>query len=69
MVEYKNQLMQFFSFSHLPEYLAKVSKPFYELACHLDETLPDNIEKTAAFRELLKAKDCAVRSAIFKPTE
>lgn len=59
-------LLQFFSYSHLPEHLQKVSQPFGELALHLDAALPSNTEKDEAFRKLLEAKDCAVRALIFK---
>lgn len=62
----KNNLMQFFEYSHLPEHLQKISKPFGELATFIESTLPDNPEKTTALRKLLEAKDCAVRANIFK---
>jgi hypothetical protein len=59
-------LLQFFSYSHLPEKMKEVSKPFCELAEKMDQSLPDNPEKSTALRKLLEAKDCAVRSIIFK---
>lgn len=59
-------LMQFFGYKHLPIHLAEISAPFGELAEKLDETLLDNPEKTTALRKLLEAKDCAVRSVLFK---
>lgn len=59
-------LMQFFEFSHLPDDLQEVSRPFWELADHIVKTLPDNPERTTALRKLLEAKDCAVRARIFK---
>lgn len=62
-----NRLLQFFEYSHLPEHLQAVSKPFGELAKHLDETLPGNAETTVALRKLLEAKDCAVRALLEKP--
>lgn len=65
----KNTLMQFFEYSHLPEHLQAVSKPFGELAKHIEETLPSNPEKTVALRKLLEAKDCAVRALLFKDAE
>jgi len=61
-----NYLLQFFAYEHLPEHLQTVSKPFGELAKLLEESLPNNPEKTTAFRKLLEAKDCAVRSVLFK---
>ncbi len=54
-------LMQFFKYEHLPADKQGVSKPFAELAKQIDETLPDNPEKTTALRKLLESKDCAVR--------
>ena len=65
-MEYKNQLLQFFSYEHLPAHLQEVSKPFGVLAEALESALPNNPEKTVAFRKLLEAKDCAVRSVLFK---
>lgn len=56
-------LMKFFSYSHLSEEKQAVSKIFYEAAVNLVNTLPeDNAELTVALRKLLEAKDCAVRS-------
>lgn len=65
-MEYKNTLLQFFSYAHLPVHLQEVSKQFCELALALDAQLPNNPEKTVAFRKLLEAKDCAVRAVLFK---
>jgi hypothetical protein len=62
-----NRLLQFFEFSHLPEHLQKVSKPFGELAQYLDATLPANAETTVCLRKLLEAKDCAVRATLERP--
>lgn len=59
------QLLQFFNFSHLPEHLQKVSRPFGELAVIVAD-LPPNAETTVALRKLLEAKDCAVRSVLAK---
>lgn len=58
-------LLQFFVYDHLPPHLQEVSKPFAELAQKLAE-LPQNPESTTALRKLLEAKDCAVRSVLFK---
>jgi hypothetical protein len=63
---YKNTLLQYFAYDHLPPHLQAVSKPFGELAKTLEADLPSNPEKTATFRKLLEAKDCAVRAALFK---
>lgn len=59
-------MMQFFSYSHLPESLQVVSRPFCELAEFIVASLPRNPERTVALRKLLEAKDCAVRARIFK---
>jgi hypothetical protein len=61
-----NKLLQFFKYDHLPQHLQEVSKPFADLAQQLDQTLPVNAESSVAFRKLLEAKDCAVRSTIYK---
>ena len=59
-------LLQFFSFSHLPEHLQAASAPFADLAKLIDEQLPENPEKTTALRKLLESKDCAVRALLFQ---
>ena len=60
------QIMQFFSYSHLPEKLQQVSKPFGDLANQIAADLPKNEESDMALRKLLEAKDAAVRSLIAK---
>lgn len=60
------QLLQFFTYGHLPEHLKVVSKPFCDLAHELAANLPANAESTTALRKLLEAKDCAVRAIIAK---
>jgi hypothetical protein len=62
----KSYLMQFFEYAHLPAHLQAVSKPFGELVKQLDDTVPNNPEKSTALRKLLEAKDCAVRAVLFK---
>jgi len=59
-------LLQFFAYQHLPAHLQVVSKPFGDLARSLAAELPRNPESTVALRKLLEAKDCAVRSVLFK---
>jgi hypothetical protein len=56
--------IQFFEYLHLPERLQKVSKPIYDLAHLMEDTLPDGPEKSAGMRKLLEAKDCFVRAAL-----
>ncbi|TXH41263.1 MAG: hypothetical protein E6Q97_37835 [Desulfurellales bacterium] len=65
----KEPIMQFFAYSHLPEHLQLVSKPFGELAEAIVRTLPRNPERTVALRKLLEAKDAAVRAQLFKEAE
>lgn len=64
----EDHIMQFFSYSHLPEKLQGISKPFTELAGFIT-TLPRNPERTVALRKLLEAKDAAVRAALAKAPE
>ncbi len=59
-------LLQFFTWTHLPEHLQMVSKPFCDMADSLATRLPDNPEKTVCLRKLLEAKDCAVRAHLAK---
>lgn len=66
MSEYKEHILQFFAYGHLPQRLQDVSRPFGDLAATMVETLPRNPERTAALRKLLEAKDAAVRALIAK---
>jgi len=59
-------MLQFFSYTHLPERLQKISMPFCELAENIVDTLPRNPERTTALRKLLEAKDCAVRAELYQ---
>ena len=63
---FEEKLLQFFSYAHLPEKMQEVSKPFHDLAHSIVENCPQNPERTVAIRKLLEAKDCAVRSTIYK---
>lgn len=58
-------IMQFFSYTHLPEALQAISKPFGDMANKILE-LPRNAERTVALRKLLESKDAAVRAFIAK---
>jgi hypothetical protein len=60
-----DQLLTYFDYSHLPDELADVSKPFCALATRLADN-PDleGRELTIALRKLLEAKDAAVRSML-----
>jgi hypothetical protein len=65
-IDMTDRMLQFFEYKHLPPDLQAVSKPFCELARHMVDTLPSNPERTAGLRKLLEAKDCAVRTIIYK---
>lgn len=62
----QNQIMQFFTYAHLPPYMQKISKPFALLAQEMDQNLPNGPEKSAGLRKLLEAKDCMVRQLLVK---
>lgn len=59
-------IMQFFRSSHLPNDLQDVALPFESVAKFVVATLPRNPERTACLRKLLEAKDCAVRTKLFR---
>lgn len=59
-----SDILKYFKYDHLPEKLQEVSKPFGDLAEHMDETLDGCAEKAVALRKLLEAKDAAVRAAL-----
>ena len=61
-----DRMLQFFQYDHLPEKLQGVSKPFCDLAHEIAKIYPANPERTAGLRKLLEAKDCIVRSTIYK---
>jgi hypothetical protein len=63
---FEEPIWQFFSYSHLPERMQEVSRPFGELAADIIAHLPRNPERTVALRKLLEAKDAAVRASIYK---
>jgi hypothetical protein len=60
------RLLQFFEYQHLPMNLQDISKAYYQVAHWMVSTLPENAESTVAMRKLLEAKDCAVRSILYK---
>lgn len=59
-----NDILKFFKYRHLPDYLQNISRPIAELADEMERELPDGPEKTAGLRKLLEAKDCFVRAAL-----
>lgn len=58
------ELLSYFTYCHLPEYLRAVSRECAVLAHSLVDQLPDGPELTAGLRKLLEAKDCFVRQAV-----
>lgn len=61
----EHRLMRYFAYSHLPERLQDVSRPFCEMAeALLTLDCSDLAEQTVALRKLLEAKDAAVRSVL-----
>ncbi len=66
MTDNTEPMLQFFSYKHLPEPLALISANFKALAVYIVNELPRNPERTVALRKLLEAKDCAVRSQLYK---
>ena len=62
-IRHVEHLLRFFRYEHLPAHLAKVSRPFAELAYTVAD-LPPSPEVSAALRKLLEAKDCAVRARL-----
>ena len=58
------RMLKWFEFSHLPERLQAVSRPFGELALRLCEQVAPGPERTVALRKLLESKDAAVRAAL-----
>jgi hypothetical protein len=57
-------ILKFFEYSHLPDRLQAISRPFCELAQEVARRAPDNYETEIALRKLLEAKDAAVRAAL-----
>ncbi len=57
-------VMRFFSYTHLPEHLQAVSRPFCELAEKMVRLIPRNPERTIMLRKLLESKDSAVRAIL-----
>ena len=66
MAKSEHPLIQFFEYRHLPRHLQDISAPFRQLAVSMDLSCPKGEELTMALRKLLEAKDCAVRSIVYK---
>lgn len=59
-----SEILRFFDYDHLAPPLQLASRPFYDLAHYLDQSLQDSAEKSTALRKLLEAKDAAVRASL-----
>jgi len=69
-----SQLLQFFTYSHLPAHLQKISKPFSDFVneitkrsfldfiSEIDDLLPSNFEKDACLLKLEIARNCKFKS-------
>lgn len=60
-----SEIIQYFEYKHLPEFLQEASKPFCDLAKEIDKEHWSNQEKEVALRKLLEAKDACVRSLLY----
>jgi len=60
----KHRMLKWFEYSHLPEFLQKISTPFGELAEKIVEETESGPEQTVALRKLLEAKAAAVRATL-----
>lgn len=59
-------VLQFFRYAHLPDHLQPISAIYAEAAIRTVERVPRNAERTVALRDLLRAKDGAVRAALYQ---
>lgn len=60
----QDRMLKWFQYAHLPPHLQGTSKPFFELADRLCQTVEPGPERTVALRKLLEAKDAAVRAVV-----
>jgi hypothetical protein len=60
----EERMLKWFEYSHLPEHLQVVSRPFGELATLIVGITDGGPERTVALRKLLEAKDAAVRAKL-----
>ena len=61
----QERMFKHFSFAHLPDHLASVSKIFHDAVVSLCESTEPGPERTVALRKLLEAKDAAVRAKVY----
>ena len=62
MTTMPDRMIKFFAYAHLPPKLQEYSRPFFELAQRITETVPQGPERTVGLRKLLEAKDAIVRT-------
>jgi hypothetical protein len=60
---YAVNVLRWFAYDHLPEYLKGFSQQCYDLAANMCHDLPDSGELINGLRKLLEAKDSFVRAA------
>ena len=60
----EDPILKYFAFTHLPERLQAVSRPFVELAVNVILRQTRSAERTVALRKLLECKDATVRAAL-----
>lgn len=60
----EERMMKWFEYSHLPDFLQRMSKPFHQLAEAICADAAPGPERTVALRKLLEAKDAAVRAKL-----
>ena len=63
------ELLRFFTWTHLPLELQPCSQSCQTLAQQMVEQLPDSRELTVGLRKLLEAKDCFVRAHLLLTQE
>jgi hypothetical protein len=66
MTSEQEPLLQFFATEHLRDDLKPIVQPFADLANTMCDLLPRNPERTVMVRNLMLAKDNAVRSRLWK---
>jgi hypothetical protein len=55
-----DRMLKLFVYAHLPPDLQQHSRPFFELAQRIVETVPEGPERTVGLRKLLEAKEAIV---------
>ena len=60
------EIMQFFSYDHLPATLKDISEQCHSIAWCMAKRFPDNTEADEGLRKMLEAKDCFVRAQVLE---